>query len=70
MDCKEIQPVHPKGEQSWLFIGRTDAEAETPILWQPHPKSFPLIGKDPDAGRDWGQEEKRMTEDEMAGWHH
>ena len=69
MDCKEIQPVHPKGDQSWVFIGRTDAEAETPILWLPHAKSW-LIGKDSDAGRDWGQEEKRTTEDEMAGWHH
>ena len=69
LDCKEIQPVHPKGDQSWVFIGRTDAEAETPILWPPHAKSW-LIRKDPDAGRDWGQEEKGMTEDEMAGWHH
>ena len=69
LDCKEIQPVHPKGDQSWVFIGRTDAEAETPILWPPHAKGW-LIGKDPDAGRDWGQEEKGMTEDEMAGWHH
>ena len=66
---KEIQPVHPKGEQSWVFIGRTDAEAETPVLWPPDAKSW-LIGKDPDAGRDWGQEEKGTTEDEMAGWHH
>ena len=62
LDCKEIQPVHPKGDQSWVFIGRTDAEAETPILWPPHVKSW-LIGKDPDAGRDWGQEEKGTTED-------
>ena len=62
-------PVHPKGDQSWVFIGRTDAEAETPILWPPHVKSW-VTGKDPDAGRDWGQEEKRTTEDEMAGWHH
>ena len=69
LDCKEIQPVHPKGDQSWLFIGRTDAEAETPILWPPHAKSW-LTGKDPDAGRDWGQEEKGTTEDEMTGWHH
>ena len=69
LDCKEIQPVHPKGDQSWMFNGRTDAEAETPILWPPHVKSW-LIGKDPDYGRDWGQEEKGMTEDEMAGWHH
>ena len=69
LDCKEIQPVHSKGDQSWVFIGRTDAEAETPILWPSHEKSW-LIGKDPDAGRDWGPEEKGMTEDEMAGWHH
>ena len=69
LDCKKIQPVHPKGDQSWVFLGRTDAEAETPILWPPHVKSW-LIGKDPDAGRDWGQEEKGMTENEMAGWHH
>ena len=69
LDCKEIQPVHPKGDQSWVFTERTDAEAETPILWPPHAESW-LIGKDPDAGRDWGQEEKGMTEDEMAGWHH
>ena len=68
LDCKAIQPVHPKGDQSRVFIGRTDAEAETPILWPPDTKSW-LIGKDPDAGRDWGQEEKGMTEDEMAGWH-
>ena len=69
LDCKEIQPVHPKGDQSWVFIGRTDAEAETPILWPPDGKSS-LTGKDSDAGRDCGQEEKRTTEDEMAGWHH
>ena len=69
LDCKEIQPVHPKGGQSWVFIGGTDAEAETPVLWPPHVKSW-LIGKDPDARRDWGQEEKGTTEDEMAGWHH
>ena len=69
LDCKEIQPVHPKGDQSWVFIGRTDAEDETSILWPPHTKSC-LIEKDPDAGRNWGQEEKEMTEDEMAGWHH
>ena len=69
LDCKEIQPVHPKGDQSWVFIGRTDAKAETPVLWPPHTKSW-LTGKDPDAGRDWGQEEKETTEDEMAGWHH
>ena len=69
LDCKEIQPVHPKGDQSWLFIGGTIVEAETPVLWPPHAKSG-LIGKDSDAGRDWGQEEKGTTEDEMAGWHH
>ena len=69
LDCKEMQPVHSEGDQSWVFIGRTDAEAETPILWPPHVKSW-LIGKDPNAGRDWGQEEKGTTEDEMAGWHH
>ena len=69
LDCKESQSVHPKGDQSWVFIGRTDAEAETLILWPPHAKSW-LIGKDRDAGRDWGQEEKGMTEDETAGWHH
>ena len=69
LDCKEIQPVHPKGDQSWVFIGRTDAKAETPVLWPPHTKSW-LIGKASDAGRDWGQEEKGKTEDEMAGWHH
>ena len=69
LDCKEIQPVHPKGDQSWDFFGRNDAEAETPVLWPPHVKSW-LIGKDSDAGRDWGQEEKRTTEDEIAGWHH
>ena len=69
LDCKKIQPVHPKGDQSCLFIGRTDAEAETLVLWPSHAKSS-LIGKDPDAGRDWGQEEKGTTEDEMAGWHH
>ena len=69
LDCKEIKPVHPKGNQSWIFFGRTDAEAETPILWPPNVKNW-LIGKDPDAGKDWGQEEKGMTEDEMVGWHH
>ena len=69
LDCKEIQVVCPKGNQSWVFIGRTDVEAETPILWLPDVKSW-LIGKDPDAGRDWGQEEKGTTEDEMVGWHH
>ena len=69
LDCKDIQPVHSKGDQSWLFIGRIDAEAETPVLWPPHVKSW-LIGKDSDAGRDWEQEEKGTTEDETAGWHH
>ena len=69
LDCKEIKPVNPKGDQSWIFIGRTDAEAEASILWPPHEKSW-VIGKDPKAGRDWGQEEKGITEDEMAGWHH
>ena len=69
LDCKEIQPVHSKGDQSWVFIGRTDVEAETPILWPPHAKSR-LTGKDFHAGRDWGQEEKGTTEDEMAGWHY
>ena len=69
LDCKEIQPVHPKGDQSWVFTGRTDVEAEVLILWPPDVKSWP-IGKDSDAGRDWGQEEKGTTEDEMAGWHH
>ena len=69
LDCKEIQPVHPKGDQSWVFIGRTDIEAKTAILWPPDPKSW-LIWKDPDAGKDWGQEEKVTTEDEMVGWHH
>ena len=68
-DCKEIQPVNPKGDQSWIFIGRTDAEAETPILWPPDAKNW-LIRKDPNAGKDWRQEEKGMREDEMAGWHH
>ena len=69
LDSKEIQPVHPKGNQSWMFIGSSDAEAETPILWPPDAKNQ-LIGKDPDTGEDWGQEEKGMTEDEMVGWHH
>ena len=69
LDCKQIQPVHSKGDQSWVFFGRTDAKAETPILWPPHVKSW-LIGKDCDAGRDWGQEEKGATKDEMVGWHH
>ena len=69
LDCKEIQPVHPKGYQSWVLIGRTDVKAETPILWPPDAKSW-LIGKDPDAGKDWGQEEKGLTADEIVGWHH
>ena len=69
LDCKEIQPVHPKGNQSWVFIGRADVEAETPIFWPPNAKSW-LIWKDPDAGKDLGQVEKGMTEDEMVGWHH
>ena len=69
LDCKEIQPVHPKGDQSWVFIGRTDVEAETPILWPRDAKNW-LIWKDPDAGNDRRQEKKGMTEDEMAGWHH
>ena len=69
LDCKEIQPVHSKGDQSWVFFGRNDAKAETPVLWPPHEKSS-LIRKDSDAGRDWGQEEKGMTENEMTGWHH
>ena len=69
LNCKEIQQVHPKGDKSWAFIGRTEAKAETPILWPPHVKSW-IIGKDPDAGRDCGKEEKGTTEDEMAGWHH
>ena len=69
LDCKEIQPVHPKGNQSWIFIGRTDAEAETAILWPSDVKNW-LIGKDPDAGKNWRQEEKGTTKDEMVGWHH
>ena len=69
VDNNVIQPVHPKEDQSWVFIGRTDVEAETPILWPPDTKSW-LIGKDPDAGKGWGQEEKGITEDEMVGWHH
>ena len=69
LDCKEIQPVHSKGDQSWVFFGRNDAKTETPVLWPPHVKSW-LIRKDSDAGRDWGQEEKGTTEDEMVGWHH
>ena len=69
LDCKEIQPVNPKGNQSWIFIARTDAEAETPILWPPDVKNQ-VIGKDLDAGKDWRREEKGMTEDETVGWHH
>ena len=69
LDCKEIQPVHPKGNQSWIFIRRTDVEAETPTLWPPDSKNW-LTGKDPDAGKDWSWEEKGMTEDKMAGWYH
>ena len=69
LDCKEIQPVHPKGNQSWIFIGRTDAEAETPILWPPDAKNW-LIRKDSDAEKDLSQEEKGTTDDEMVGWHH
>ena len=69
LDSKEIQPIHPKGDQSWVFIGRTDTEAEPPILWPPDAKNR-LIGKDPNAGKDWRWEEKGMTEDEMVGWHH
>ena len=69
LDCKKIKSVHPKGNQSWIFIGRTDAEAETPILWPPDAKNW-LFGKDPDAGKDWRQEEKAMTEDETVVWHH
>ena len=69
LDCKEIKPVNPKGNQPWVFIGKTDSEGEVPILWPPDAKSR-LIGKDPDAGKDWRQEEKGTTEDEMVGWHH
>ena len=69
LDCKEIKPVNPKGNQSWIFIGRTDVEAETPILWPPEAKNW-LIGKDPDDGKDWRQEDKGTTEDKMVGWHH
>ena len=69
LDCKKIQPVHSKGDQSWLFTGRTDVEAETPILWPPDVKNW-FIGKDADAGKDWRQEEKGMTEDEKVEWHH
>ena len=69
LDCKEIQSVHPKGNQSWIFIGRTDAEAEAPTIWPPDAKKW-LTGKDPDAGKDWRHMKKGMTEDEMLGWHH
>ena len=69
LDCREIKPVHPKGNQSWIFIGKTDVETETPILWPPDAKSW-LIWKDPDAGKDWRREEKETPEDEMVGWHH
>ena len=69
LDCKEIKQVNPKGNQSWIFIGRTDAEAETPILWPPDVKNW-LIRKDPDTGKDWRQKEKGMTKDEMVRWHH
>jgi len=69
LDCKEIHPVHPKGNQPWIFIGRTDAEAETLVLWQPDAKNW-LTGEHPDAGKDWRQEEKGITEDKMVGWHH
>ena len=69
LDCKEIQLVYPKGDQSWVFIGRTDVEAETTVLWSPDVKNW-LIWKDPDAGKDWRQEEKGVTQDEMVGWHH
>ena len=69
LDCKEIQAVHSEGDQPWDFFGRNDAKAETPVLWSPHVKSW-LIGKHSDAGRDWGQEDKATTENEMGGWHH
>ena len=69
LDCKEIKPVNPERNQSWIFIGRTDAEAEAPIHWPPYVKNW-LLGKDPDVGKDWGQEEKRATKDEMVGWHY
>ena len=69
LDSKEIQPVNPKGSQPWICIGRTDAETEAPILWPPDAKNW-LTGKDPDAGKDWRQEEKEMTEDTVVGWHH
>ena len=70
LDCKEVQEVHSEGDQPWDFFGRNDTKAETPVLWPPHSKRKRLIGKDSDAGRDWGREEKGMTEDEMAGWRH
>ena len=70
MDCKEIQPVYSEGDQPWVFFGRNDAKAETAVLWPPHEKRKRLIGKNSDAGRDWGQEEKGRAEDEMAGWHY
>ena len=69
LNCKEIQPVHPKGDQSWMFIARTDVAVENPIFWSPDVKTW-LFGKDPDAGKDWGQEEKGTTQDDMVGWHH
>ena len=69
LDSKEIQPVHPKGNQAWMFTGRTDAETETLILWPPDGKNW-FVGKNPDAGKEWSQEEKGMTEDELVGWHH
>ena len=69
LDCKEIQPIHPQGNQSCIYIGRTDVEAETPIIWTPDAKNW-LIGKEPDAGKDWRQEKKGMTQDEMVGWRH
>ena len=69
LDCKEIQPVHSEGDQPWVFIGRTDAKAETPIFWAPHAKNW-LVGKDPDTGKDWRQKQKGMTEDELVEWHH
>ena len=69
LDCRELKPVNPKGNQTWILIGRSDAEAETPIFWPPDAKNWPIY-KDPDAGKDWRQEEKGMSEDEMVGWHH
>ena len=70
LNCNKIQQVNPKGNQSWIFIGRTDVEAEAPILWPPEAKNWHIGKKDPDAGKDWGQQEKRMTRDDMVGWHH